>query len=302
MDALITPSAAPLCSALTGALKRLNSSDDCAVAVERVLEVVVRAARQRWPLLRVDAVGYVRHLARNLSDDRPLREALEALATDDLYLAFGCLSRDRAALAAFDAHFLGEVGPFVARVSAASGFVEDVQQALRDKLLGGRPGEPGIAAYSGRGSLGGWVRIAALRVALNLQRSMRRKTTHEAAAASVKFDTSMTPELAYLHEHYREPFTAALRMAIAGLSDRDRVLMRLYHREGVALEALAALHRVHVSTVSRWLTCAREQVAEATLRTLRERLSVGPSEAESIAALVLKQLDVSLLRYLGGES
>jgi RNA polymerase sigma-70 factor (ECF subfamily) len=74
--------------------------------------------------------------------------------------------------------------------------------------------------------------------------------------------------------------------------------MRLYHGEGLALEALAALYRVHLSTVSRWLTCAREQIAEATLRHLRERLGVGPSEAESIAGLVLKQLDVSLLRYL----
>jgi RNA polymerase sigma-70 factor (ECF subfamily) len=134
---------------------------------------------------------------------------------------------------------------------------------------------------------------------LNLQRSTRRRAIHERGGASLDSDIPPTPELAHLRELYREPFAEALRSALAGLSDRDRALMRLYHAEGVALEALAALYRVHLSTVSRWLACAREQVAETTLRHLRERLDVGATDAGSIAGLVLKQLDVSLFRYLG---
>ena len=72
----------------------------------------------------------------------------------------------------------------------------------------------------------------------------------------------MSPELAYLKERYRDAFTDALSAAVSALSDRDRTLLRLYHVDGLSLEAMAALYRVHLSTVSRWLTCARENVAE----------------------------------------
>jgi RNA polymerase sigma-70 factor (ECF subfamily) len=212
MEARAALSSAPLSSALLGALEGTRSADSDGIAgLERVLESVVRDARAKWPLLRVDAIEFVRHLARGIADDVPLGDAVQALATEDLYLAFACISRDRAALAAFDAQYLGEVGSFVARVSATPGFVDEVRQALRDKLLGGKPGEPGIAAYSGRGAIAGWVRIVALRVALNLQRSSRRKATHEKAAASLDFDVALTPELVYLSVHYRLPFAEALR-------------------------------------------------------------------------------------------
>jgi hypothetical protein len=46
---------------------------------------------------------------------------------------------------------------------------------------------------------------------------------------------------------------------------------------------------------------ARENVADATTRHLHERLGVNRSEVDSIAALVLGQLDVSLTRLLGGD-
>ena len=109
-----------------------------------------------------------------------------------------------------------------------------------------------------------------------------------------------SPELAYLKERYRAAFTEALEAAVAGLSDRDRALLRLYHVDELSLEAVAALYRVHLSTVSRWLTCARESVAGATSSHLRERLGVGRSDVDSIAALLMSQLDVSLTRLLGG--
>ncbi|WP_394833013.1 sigma-70 family RNA polymerase sigma factor [Pendulispora rubella] len=218
---------------------------------------------------------------------------------DDLQLASACLGGDRSALATFERAHLREIGAFVAHIDRAPAFADEVRQVLRASLLvAGQDGhEPGLAGYRGRGSLGGFVRVAAVRTALNLKRQARRASAREEAAGTEGLAAaSVSPELAYAREQYREAFGEALRATIAELSARDRTLLRLYHAEGVALEALAALYRVHLSTVSRWLTCAREQLSEATLRRLRERLRVGPSDAESIAALLMSQLDVSLVR------
>ena len=49
-----------------------------------------------------------------------------------------------------------------------------MRQRLRERLFVGSDGEPArLASYSGRGPLGTWVRIAAIRLALNLRRSER---------------------------------------------------------------------------------------------------------------------------------
>jgi RNA polymerase sigma-70 factor (ECF subfamily) len=145
----------------------------------------------------------------------------------------------------------------IAGVERAPAFADEVRQELRDKLFTSPDGEPKIAEYTGRGALGGWVRVSALRIALNLRRSAKRAAAVNERAASMEeaLMSGSSPELAYLKERYRAVFTEALEAAVASLSDRDRALLRLYHVDGLSLEAMAALYRVHLSTVSRWLTC-----------------------------------------------
>ncbi|WP_394827436.1 hypothetical protein [Pendulispora albinea] len=220
----------------------------------------------------------------------------------DLDLAVACLQGNREALAVFEREHLDAVGAFVAHIDRTPAFADEVRQTLRVALLApGRDGhEPGIAAYRGRGTLGGFVRVAAVRAALNLKRQARRTSAREdATRATAATVVALSPELACAREQYRDAFGEALRAAVSELSARDRTLLRLYHAEGVALEALGALYRVHLSTVSRWLTCARERIAETTLRRLSDELRLAPSDAESVAAMVMSQLDISLVRLLG---
>src|SRR5262249_47196989 len=158
--------------------------------------------------------------------------------------------------------------------------------------------EPKIAEYTGLGALGGWVRVAALRIALNLRRGAQRAAAAGRASVEGALGPGLSPELAYFHEHYREAVARPPRAALSALSDRARTLLRLYHVDGLSLDAMAALYRVHLSTVSRWLTVARENVADATTRHLQGRLGINRSEVDSIAALVLGQIDVSLTRLL----
>lgn len=264
--------------------------------LEAAIAGIVERARARWPGVAVDPVAFARHLGERAPRDVSAVDALAAIATDELWLALACLGGDPAALRAFEDAFLRDVGAFVAGVDRAPAFVDEVRQVLREKLFTGPA--PKIGEYTGRGALGGWVRVAALRVALNLKRGDARGPAAEGAVVDDAIAADLGPELAYLRAHYKDAFTAALRAALEALPDRDRALLRLYHVESLPLDAIAALYRVHLSTVSRWLSRAREGIAEATTRHLCARLGVGASQAESIAALVLSQVDLSLTRLL----
>jgi RNA polymerase sigma-70 factor, ECF subfamily len=292
----------PLAAAFLAALPHTEPAGALADAgaLERTLAASAELGRARWPAVALAPSVFAAYLAERLAPEASsaaLLDALAALRAEDLWLSCGCVRGDPAALAAFDAGFLRDVGAFVAGVDRAPAFADEVRQVLRERLLAGARAK--IAEYGGRGALGGWVRVAALRVALDLKRAAAaRPDAAGRIAVEDAVGQDLGPELSYLRAHYREAFGEALRASVEALGDRERTLLRLHHVEALPLEAIAALYRVHLSTVSRWLSRAREQVADGTTRRLCERLGVGASAAESIAALVLSQVDVSITRLL----
>lgn len=266
---------------------------------EGALGEALGRARRRWPGVEVDGAAFAGELGRRAAGGDDATRALEALHADDLFLARACAAGDRAALAHFEREHLRAVGAFVAGIDPAPAFADEVGQRLAERLFaGGARGAGAIGDYGGRGPLGGWVRVAATRIALNLRRGARREGRR---APSVEEAVGAALDLDYLKERYREPFAAALREALLDLPPHRRALLRLYHVEGLSLEAMAALYRVHLATVSRRLGRAREQVAEGATRRLRERLGASASEVESLVPLVLSRLEVSFERLLGDE-
>ncbi|WP_121722129.1 sigma-70 family RNA polymerase sigma factor [Corallococcus sp. AB049A] len=291
----------PLASAFLAASACAPAALPEPVRLEALLASAVERARAHWSGMTLDAPGFCAFIAERLTSPSTLLEVLGGAspALLELYLAFGCLRRDRTALQLFDDQYLRDVGAFVSGVDRSPAFVAEVRQLLREKLFTATVGsEPKIGEFTGAGALGGWVRVAALRIALNLKRSETRADAAARESVEAAFGEQLGPELEHLRSRYREAFTEAVRSSLGELSDRDRTLMRLYHLEALSLEAIAALYRVHLSTVSRWLSRAREQVAQDTTRRLCERLGVSAASVDSIAALVVSQLDLSLTRLL----
>lgn len=250
---------------------------------------------ETWPGIEVDAATFASHVEalRRSGGARP-----EHLA--ELSLAHAAARGDAAGLRAFDEHILPEVLPSVRRVDASEDFLDEVRQVLRARLLVGQDGAPPrIAGYTGRGPLVGWVRVAAVRVALNLKRS----AAPGVSTADLLGDLAVgepDPELRHLKTLYRAEFGAALQAALAALPERQRVILRLHYVEGLRLARIAGLYQVHESTVSRWVSSAVETVASDSRRRLIERLSLSPSSLDSVARMVRSQLDLSIRRVLGG--
>lgn len=253
----------------------------------------VRAVSSRWPRIAITPAQLAAHLARH-GITEPHAHA------DDLYLAAACTLGDPAALAAFDA----ELGPIVRaairRLHNADDFVDEVAQAIRERVLVAAPGAtPRIADYTGQGALRAWVRVVAMRIALNMLRDRKRDI--------LVGDDRIFETIAAEHgdagsaARYREAATESLRAAFAALTPRERNLLRMHHLHGLTVDELAPSLGVHRATVARWIAAARDHLLAETRSGLVTRLDIGASTVDSILEGIASEVDVSVVRLLADE-
>ena len=249
------------------------------------------AARAAWPAITLPPDVFAAHLeAQEQNGDAiPLEHAA------DFYLTCACVRGVPQALRALDDILKRDLVRAVARVDARPAFVDDVLQALRVKLLTGDP--PKIGTYSGKSPLRRWLATAALRTALDMRRG-KENGTKDALTSAIGEKVARGPELVYMREQYREAFASALRVALAGLSERERALMRMNIVERMGIDRLARVYGCGRSTVARWLATAREKLLASIREQLRRELGVTDTEVESIAGALRSDLDVSIARLL----
>jgi RNA polymerase sigma-70 factor (ECF subfamily) len=245
----------------------------------------------RWPNIVVTPAALAAHL-----DRLGLAHAEHAHA-EDLYLACACSAHDAAAIAVFDHELSPVMRAAVRRLDSADHFVEEVVQIIRERVLVAAPGGlPRIAEYAGTGTLRAWVRIAAMRIALNLLRDRKKNVLVD--------DDRLFDAIAVEHGHpgsaerYREAATEALRAAFAALSTRERNLLRMHHLHDLTVDELAPTLGVHRATVARWIAAAREHLLAETRASLASRLDVGEATLDSIVRGIASQVDVSVVRLL----
>jgi RNA polymerase sigma-70 factor (ECF subfamily) len=266
--------------------------------LERKLNDVIQRARAGWPELDLDEREFVNHLAQHLIPDEPAVDQLEGLHASDLWLAYGCAISHDVALRAFDGEVLAHVGSLLARLSPPPQLVDEVRQQLRHKLLVAEPGAPPrIAEYAGRGPLTSWLRVAATRAALDLMRASgaRAQTDVEPDDLAPGADS---PELEYLKERYRPQFKAAFQGALGDLDGEQRTVLRLHIVEGLNIDEIGALLRVHRSTIARWIAAARVTILDEARRRLQRELGLNAAEFDSLAGVVRSQLSLSLAKIL----
>jgi RNA polymerase sigma-70 factor (ECF subfamily) len=266
------------------------------------LSALVARAESAWPDLPFDRARLVVTIARAVGED--LDEGLRDLHVEDLALALACADRLPNALGHCDRLCAGAIAAAVARVDRSADLRDEVRQILWQRIFVGTAAEaPRIQSYAGRGPLPAWVAVAAQRVALDLRRSAARAAASDPPAEQL-LPASDHPEIDYLRTRYQAEFEAAVREALGGLADRERLLLKLTIVSGLSHEQLANIYRVNQSTITRWIARAREIVLEETERRVCAALRLPPGEFRSLAGLLLSRLDLSISRVLdtpGGE-
>jgi len=219
---------------------------------------------------------------------------LASLHAGDLYLALACARGVRDALRIFEEEHFAHVGDFIARVDASPALADEVRQTLRHRLLVSSPETPArILGYTGRGPIGGWLRVCAVREAQSAKRESRRQTAMPDVASD-----EVDPELAWLKQKYGEAVSHAFKEALEALEADARTMLRMHYVDGLTIEQVGQVFRVSRATAARMLLKAREALVTAVRERLHAELGVSTTEAHSLLELVRSRIDMSLRRHL----
>jgi RNA polymerase sigma-70 factor (ECF subfamily) len=259
----------------------------------------IELGRTAWPGFTVSpdemtSVAEARLASGSVDGEVPRLDALDAA---ELYIAIGCARGDAAALAHFRARYFEPLVASLRRMGLGDAQLDEVWQMMCDRLLVRRGDEPPrILGYAGRGELRGLVRVAATRMALNWVQRDRSSGTHEWIDRLPGGDAD--PELHAIKLQHRGELKEELEAAIATLSARERMLLRLHLVERMGIDAVAALCAVHRATAARSIVRAKETLAARVRARLMARWRIGDGDMAALKELVDSQLDLSLTRLL----
>lgn len=262
--------------------------------LEAITAATAAAIATAWPGLAPELARFAVALRERFAA-LPLAEFQE-LRLAELWLAWAAADGDAAATALVDAEFVRPLVAVLRRTGLLPDQIEDALQEIRVRLLVG-DGRPRLLDYAGRADLRAWMRTVAVRMAIDLQRKRREAPADEDELLELPA-IAADPELQHAKALYRREFAAAATAAIAAAPARDRLLLKMSHLDGASIDQIGQALGVHRATAARWITAARDGVAERTRALLQQQLGVGASTLRYLGQLVESGLELSIGRLL----
>jgi RNA polymerase sigma-70 factor (ECF subfamily) len=213
--------------------------------------------------------------------DEAINQFMDALHADDLCLIVACERGDEGAWSELVERFGVSVRSAARSACSNEEMAEDLAQSIWAELYGLRAREAGrpsgkIAYYSGRGSLGGWLRAVVGQLAVDQHRKTSRlvqteedadfdrlaQDAHSTVEGSGMTAAPLDPEQALSEGRAARDLEAALARAIEGLEAEDRLLVKLYYFDGLRLREAGAVLGVHEATASRRLARVHTEIRQ----------------------------------------
>jgi RNA polymerase sigma-70 factor (ECF subfamily) len=219
---------------------------------------------------------------------------LGELRWPELILALACCAGRAAAIAALERDHIDKLVPALAERGAGAAEIDELLQDLRTHLLVPAGGPPRLTSYSGRGSLRGFLRSAAIRMWLNKRRGDERRATREELGGLLGEDHILSPELAHMKALYLREYQQALRAAWAALDGEQRLFLRHHLVDGMSIDALASLYAIHRSSAARRIAAARDALIAESKRYLARELGLPETGVTSVLRLIRSRLEIDL--------
>jgi RNA polymerase sigma-70 factor (ECF subfamily) len=246
---------------------------------------------------------------------------IDALHADDLCLIVACERGDQAAWSDLVARFGATVRSAARQASSNEDTAEDLAQSIWAELHGLRVREDGrpagkIAYYSGRGSLGGWLRAVVGQLAIDQHRRQSRlvqteedsdfdrlaRDSQRGEEAFSATSAAPDPERALAEQRAASDVEAALARAVNELDAEDRLLVKLYYFDGLRLREAGAVLGVHEATASRRLTRVHNDVRSRVESILMKEHGWTQEETARSLAEAASHLDTDMELMLTTES
>ena len=260
------------------------------------------------------------------SDDADeVRDFLERLRADELCLAIACERGDEAAWRDFETIYRQTMNSAARALTKDEAEAEELAQSLFGELYGVRieindeGGEQRLsklAHYSGRGSLGGWLRAVVYQSFIDRKRQSARFEQVEDASEFDRLATHAvnTPALAaqngnLVSAHAKRPdeiederlhrlTEEAMTEAFASLEARDRLLLNHYYFDELTLREIGLLMSVHEATISRWLARAQQTVRRKTEDLLQRKHGLRRAEVTECLQMAARA-EIDLRKMIG---
>jgi RNA polymerase sigma-70 factor len=232
--------------------------------------------------------AYARHVLdrtrRRLSGDGgdppgdEVAEALSRAALADLYLAAACEENLPGAWEAFAGFARTTVLALALRAGASRAEAEELAQSIPGELYAAPPGGAArtrLGTYDGSGSLAGWLAVIVRRRVADRRRGPAAAMVEIPAVPETR---ERDPAVLAEDAETARVFGEALRGAWAELTDRERFVLRLRFRDGVAQREIARLLGVGEPRVSRSIHVAVGKIRAAVLRRVGPDAPSAPLE------------------------
>jgi RNA polymerase sigma-70 factor, ECF subfamily len=251
------------------------------------VECAHAVGRRRWPSLALDAATFARHVTRLGLCAEPL-----AARAEDLFLVAAVLERLPNADGRLE-EYLRIAARGASRVDRDPAFLDEVEQELRVVLLTGNP--PKLATYLAAGALLDWLRVVAVRLALNMKRKIQPLPIDDLAQVVAPDDAREGERWGLF---YRDDLQRALEVAFAKLSTRERNLLRLHFVDGLNIGRLGEMYGAHRATIARWLVSIRRKLLEMTKSQLAVQHGLDTSDVRSLYHQMERDVHISVSRIL----
>lgn len=253
------------------------------------------AGRASWPNLALDEATFSAWADEHVPTDA----SFDKLDGPGLYLVASALLGVPGAVRAFIEGPLAAAGSSLARtLPTPEARAEHLHELSVHLLTPGEDEDAWLERYDGRAPLSAWIRIIAVRRALNKTRGKTRLVDLE--EATLDQASAHDPEVSVLRRLHRDDITAILRDAILALGPEDRAILRLRFAEGATLAALATLQKSSVTTMHRRLDALHEGLMKRVTKLMRERLRLSASQQGSMIRIFQSDLRDALGRFLRG--
>lgn len=259
-----------------------------------------------------------------------VKQFLEQIQADDLFLALACANGNERSWWEFDQQhrsYLERVARHLAKTEVdAQEVIDQVYVDLYGTKIVDGERVSKFSTYSGRGSLRGWLRTVIWHSLVDLHRASHDEVSLDEmtenvgegmahasfAEAAPGGEDEMIDHIA--RERYRKATVAAIETAFASLDDHEKLLLLYYHVENLKLREIAKLvenedsplrgwfqrksqtrsenpsGRIHESTIMRWLEKSYARILQLFRAELSEKNNLTREEIDICIELATQDL------------
>lgn len=246
-----------------------------------------------------------------------IKAFIDELRADDLCLVLACECGNETAWSDLVKNFDATVKSAARRVSPKAEDADDLASSIWAELYGLKHDKDGklkskLSYYSGRGSLGGWLRAIVSQLAVDQYRKQSRFVQVEENRVFENLaneSSEKTENLTVIshHDNAEEIFeekqlsrdvSKALNQAIAELSADDKLLLKLYYYDELKLKEIGQMFDYHEATASRKITRIQTEIRNSVEKILKDQHGWSDQEVKRYLSETASKLGISLEKLM----